>query len=121
MRRFLAVFAMLALSLAYLSVDAATLAAAAPECCASGLCPMHRMAQQHGASCDTDMSHPASQLQACPSHGQRYAALPDFVRAAPPLLATSEALAEPVAPFVHPFAAPVVREVAAPPPRTTLA
>jgi hypothetical protein len=119
MRRLFAILAALALSLGYLSAETPSYAAAS-VCCASGLCPMHRMMQTQGASCDTDMSH-GMQLQACPSHSQRYGALPDFVSVAPPTVAAAEPIVETVAPFAFPIVAAVTREVAAPPPRTTLA
>jgi len=119
-RRLLAIVAILTLSIAYLSFEAAALAAQSPECCTAGLCPMHRMATS-APSCDTDMSHPSSKLQPCPSHSVRYGGLPAFVRVAPPALAIGEQPIERVPQFASPAVAEIAIDVAAPPPRTTLA
>jgi hypothetical protein len=119
MRRILAVVAMLTFSLAYLSAEAVGLAAATPECCSAGMCPMHRM-NSHAPNCDTDMSHPGSQLQSCPSHSVRYAGLPDFIRVAPPALTTAEQPVERAPLFASPVAMEIAFDVAAPPPRNIL-
>jgi hypothetical protein len=119
MRRLLAVVAILALSMAYLSAEAIGLAAAAPDCCSSGLCPMHRMAQ--GTNCDMDLRHPASQWQSCPVHNNQFTASLVFVRVAPPALAAAEPPRERVPLFASPVAAEMAFDVAAPPPRPSLA
>jgi hypothetical protein len=119
-RRVIAMFASLVLTAAILSAQASVLAAEIPNCCANGLCPMLHMASQ-GIHCDMDMSRPQTNLQPCPSPNLHYVTALIFVRVAPPALAANERAAGKLSP-VSTLSVPAADlEVAAPPPRTTLA
>jgi hypothetical protein len=116
MRRLFAMVAILALSLAYVSADAASLAGKAVECCTAGLCPMHRIIQK-AADCEMDLRHPEAQLQSCPSPAVRYAGLADFVRVPLPVIDSANWSSERLALKASPIQSEIAFDVAAPPPR----
>jgi hypothetical protein len=115
--------AIVALSIAFVSADASLWAAGTPDCCANGMCPMMQQMMHHGAGvyCNMDMSHPAGQLQTCPTPASRFTSAMVFVRVAPLALVTGQRAGERL-PFSALPAVPAADlEVSAPPPRTFLA
>jgi hypothetical protein len=118
LRRLIAVLAMLALSAAFASANGSLWAAQPADCCANGMCPMRHMAEAH---CDMDMGHPTPQLQTCPTPQSRDVSTLVFVRVAAPELVAGERSIERLSLPALMVVPMVSLEVAAPPPRTTLA
>jgi hypothetical protein len=111
-RRFIAVFGMLALATTILPAMPET-ALAALECCNGIMCPMHA-AQIHHPECGMDTS--GASLKPCPAPAAHYTATMLFVLVAPTILYDG-ARTEAAIAFLPNFSPDAQSRVDSPPPR----
>jgi hypothetical protein len=114
-RRFIAVFGMLALATTILPAMPET-AFAALECCNGVMCPMHPPQIPH-SDCGMDTS--GASLKPCPGQTAHYMATMSFVLLAPTIL-HDDAQSEPAHAFLSKFSPEAQRRVDSPPPRLLL-
>jgi hypothetical protein len=115
-RRFIAVFAALALAVAFLPAATDGWSASVPDCCNSALCPMMHHA---GALCDMATHRQGASFDSCPSPAPHYLAAYTFVRVAPPEIAAEQPAGRALV-FAAPAGPHQDFDVASPPPRLSL-
>ena len=116
-RRFIAVFGMLALATAILPAMPES-ALAVLECCNGIMCPMHAAQARH-PDCDMDTKSSGASLKPCPAPAGHYTAAVSFVLLSPMIL-HDDARSEPAHAFLPRFFPEAQLRVDSPPPRLLL-